>query len=57
MVGLGDGYSIAAMQSRAREQQMDWDVELANAFTLQGKVAVITGSGSGLDQPCWQSWR
>ena len=29
---------------------MNWDVELASAFTLQGKVVVISGAGSGLGQ-------
>lgn len=29
---------------------MEWDPELASAFTLDGRVAVITGAGSGLGQ-------
>src|SRR5579862_5310632 len=29
---------------------MEWDLELARSFTLAGKVAVITGAGSGLGQ-------
>lgn len=29
---------------------MDWDSELANAFTLSGRTVVITGAGSGLSQ-------
>ena len=29
---------------------MDWNPQLADAFTLQGKVVVITGAASGLGQ-------
>ena len=29
---------------------MQWNPEIANAFSLEGRVAVITGAGSGLGQ-------
>ena len=29
---------------------MDWNAQLVEAFTLQGKVVVITGAASGLGQ-------